>query len=70
MFVETDDPFQRAVLADCRGDGNIDARIGCVVDWGSVRCLTEGTFLRAVAPSRDDRAPLRSRLSVHSRPHH
>ena len=44
MWVETYSPFQRAVLADCRGDGNSDARSSCVVDWGStVRCLTEGT---------------------------
>ena len=39
MFVATDDPFQRAVLADCRGDGNHDGS-GCAVDWtNSDRCL-------------------------------
>ena len=53
MCVHTDSPFQRAVLADCRGDGNHDGR-GCAIDWtNSDRCLKDGTHSATAALSRN-----------------
>ena len=51
VFVGTGGSFQRAVLADCRGDGNHDGS-GCVVDWGSNdHCLKSCTHSATVALS-------------------
>ena len=45
MFVATDDPFQRAVLVDCRGSGNHDGS-GCAVDWGDFLLSTRDSCLK------------------------